>query len=58
MEPECGRVICLKVVTDNFFKTNAMSELLQEEKSAIGRKFAAVVVIFELLIETERGVIF
>ena len=29
-----------------------------KEQASVGRKFAAIEVIFELLIETERGVIY
>ena len=42
MEPECSRIICLKAIKDNFFKTDAMRKLLQEKQASIGREFAAI----------------
>jgi hypothetical protein len=50
--------IQVKVITDDFFKTDAVRKLLKEKQASIGRKFAAIEVKFELLIETERGVIY
>ena len=58
MEPECNRIICLRVITDDFFKTEAVHELLKEKQTSIGIKFAATEDKFELFIETERGVIY
>ncbi len=58
METEYSRVICLEVVPDDFFKTDAMCELLKEKQAVIRRKFTAIEIKFELLIETERGVIY
>jgi hypothetical protein len=58
MDPEYSRIIGLEVVTDNLFETDAIREFLQKEQASVGRKFAAIEVIFELLIETERGVIY
>ena len=47
MKPECSRIICLKVITDDFFKTDAVRELLKEKQASIGRKFAAIEVKFD-----------
>ena len=52
MEKKNSRVICLEVVLDDFFKTDAMCEFLKEKQAAIRRKFAAIEVKFELLIES------
>ena len=51
MDPEYSRIIGLEVVTDNLFETDAIREFLQKEQASVGRKFAAIEVIFELLIE-------